>query len=170
MSLYPTAHPITMGLLPSGPAGTAATLKQMVKLVREYKKDSGVRELATRLVRDLPQYDTLGEVKALHAFVRDGIRYTGDIAGVETLQTPRATLETGVGDCDDKATLLAALLQAINKPARFVAIKIGTPQFTHVLVETRAGAAGKWLPLETIKPVPVGWYPPGVTGKMTAHV
>lgn len=170
MSLYPSPRPLTLGTLPAGSAGIAATLKVMVKLAREYKKDSGVRELATRLVRDLPQYDDLGEVKALHAFVRDAIRYTGDIRGVETIQTPRVTLETGVGDCDDKSLLLAALLESINRPARFVAIQLGQPRFSHVLVETRAGKSGRWIPLETIKPVPVGWYPPGVTKKMTAHV
>lgn len=170
MSLYPSPRPMTLGTLPSGSAGIAATLKVMVRLAREYKKDSGVRELATRLVRDLPQYDTLGEVKALHAFVRDAIRYTNDIRGVETVQTPRVTLETGVGDCDDKALLLAALLESIGRPARFVAIQLGGPGFSHVLVETRAGKNGRWIPLETIKPVPAGWYPPGVTKKMTAHV
>lgn len=170
MSLYPLTHPITLGTLPAGNAGIAATLKAMVKLAREFKKDAGVRELATRLVRDLPQYDTLGEVRALHAFVRDAIRYTNDIRGVETVQTPRTTLETGVGDCDDKSLLLASLLESIGRPARFVAIDVGAGKLSHVLVETRVGRSGKWLPLETIKPVPAGWWPPGVTKKMTAHV
>lgn len=169
MSLYSTAHPITLGKLPEGPAGIAATLRTMVKLAREFKKDAGVREMAMRLVRNLPQYDGIGEVKALHAFVRDGIRYTHDIRGVETVQTPRATLEIGGGDCDDKSLLLAALLESIGKPARFVAIQCGGPRFSHVLVETRVGKGG-WMPLETIKPVPAGWCPPGVTKKMTAHV
>jgi transglutaminase-like putative cysteine protease len=142
----------------------------MVKLAREFKKDIGVREVAGNLVRNLPQYDGMGEVRALHHFVRDSVRYTGDIAGVETLQTPKATLELGVGDCDDKSLLLAALLKAINRPARFVAIAMNGGEFSHVLVETRAGKAGNWIPLETIRPVEPGWFPPGVTKKMIAHV
>lgn len=157
-----------MGTLPSGAAGIAATLKIMVKLARQFKKDVGVRELAGNLVRDLPQYDNRAAVRALHAFVRDCVRYTGDIAGVETLQTPKATLELGVGDCDDKSLLLAALLQAINLPARFVAIAMNDGPYSHVLVETRRGS--RWVPLETIRPVEVGWFPPNVTKKMIAHI
>lgn len=168
MSLYPAPRPITLGLLPSGPAGIAATLKIMVRLARQYKKDVGVREVAARIVRDLPQYDALGEIRALHAFVRDCIRYTGDIRGVETLQTPRATLEMAVGDCDDKSLLLATLLLTINRPARFVAIGMNGGDLSHVLVEVRHGAG--WLPLETIRPVEVGWTPPNVTKKMIAHI
>ncbi len=170
MSLYPSPRPQTIGMLPSGQAGIAATLKVMVKLAREYKKDPGVREVATRLVRNLPQYDVMAEVRALHAFVRDGIRYTGDIRGVETVQTPKATLELGVGDCDDKSLLLAALLESINRPARFVAVGINGGPFSHVLTETRVGRVGRWLPLETIKPVTAGWSPQNVTSKMFAHV
>jgi transglutaminase-like putative cysteine protease len=159
---------MTLASLPSGTPGIAATLKIMVRLARQYKKDVGVREVAGNLVRSLPQYDNTGAVKALHAFVRDCIRYTGDIAGVETLQTPKATLELGVGDCDDKSLLLGALLQSINLPARFVAIAMNDGAYSHVLVETRRGT--RWIPLETIRPVEVGWFPPNVTKKMIAHV
>lgn len=171
MSLYPNPRPMTLGTLPPGRAGTAATLKEMVKLARQYKKDSGVREVAARLVANLPQYDRLGEIRALHAFVRDSIRYTNDIKGVETLQTPKATLELGIGDCDDKSTLLASLLESIGRPARFVALALnGSQGFSHVLCEARYGPPGKWLPLETIRPVEAGWYPANVTKKMIAHV
>ncbi len=170
VNYYPAARPMTLGKLPSGPAGVSATLKHMVRLAREYKKDAGVREVAAALVRPLAQYDTAGEVRVIHAFVRDGIRYTSDIAGVETLQTPKATLEMGVGDCDDKSLLLAALLGAIGKKTRFVAIGMKGGPLSHVLTEVRYGKAGKWLPLETIRPVEVGWSPPDVTSKMIAHV
>lgn len=168
MSFYPAPRPMTLGTVPSGPAGIAATLKIMKRLALQFKKDAGVREVAGSLVRDLPQYDTMGEIRALHAFVRDSIRYTGDIRGVETLQTPKATLELGVGDCDDKSLLLAALLLSINRPARFVAVGLNGGGLSHVLVETRFGKS--WMPLETIRPVEPGWFPPNVTSKMIAHV
>jgi transglutaminase-like putative cysteine protease len=159
---------MTLGTVPSGPAGISATLKIMVGLARQYKKDVGVREVAGQLVRNLPQYDKIGEIRALHAFVRDSVRYTGDIRGVETLQTPKATLELGVGDCDDKSLLLATLLQAIGLPARFVAVGLNGGELSHVMVEARYGKG--WLPLETIRPVSAGWFPPNVTKKMTAHI
>jgi transglutaminase-like putative cysteine protease len=170
MNYYPASpRPMTLGWVPSGPAGVSATLKAMVKLARQYKKDAGVREVAAKLVRPLAQYDTAGEIRALHAFVRDGIRYTNDIRKVETLQTPKATLELGIGDCDDKALLLATLLEVIGKHTRFVAIGMNGQPLSHVLTEVRFGKKG-WMPLETIRPVDPGWSPPDVTSKMTAHV
>ena len=140
----------------------------MVTLARQGKKDAGIRQLAASLVRDLPQYDRLGEIKALHAFVRDHVRYTNDPRGVEMVQTPQATLEMGVGDCDDKSTLLAALLESIGRPARVVAIALGGRDLSHVLVETHLTKG--WMPLETIKDVEAGWYPKGVTRRMVLHV
>jgi Transglutaminase-like superfamily len=170
MNLYPSPRPMTLARIPSGREGIKLTLQAMSRLTRAFKKDAGVREVACNLVRNLPQYDQVGEIKAMHAFVRDAIRYTEDIAGVETLQTPRATLELGVGDCDDKSTLLASLLEAINRKTRFVAVGFSEGGgHSHVLVEVRAGKSGRWVPLETIKPVPAGWGPKGVKREMVAH-
>jgi transglutaminase-like putative cysteine protease len=160
---------MTLGMVPSGPAGISATLKAMVKLARDGRKDPGVRQLAADLVRGLPQYDIRGEIRALHAFVRDHIRYTNDIRNVELLQTPRATLEMQVGDCDDKSSLLASLLESIGKQCRFVALGFnGSGNYSHVLVEAKIGKG--WIPLETIKPVEPGWYPSNVTRRMIAYV
>lgn len=168
MNYYPQPRPMVVRRIPSGREGIKRTLQCMSVMTRAFKKDPGVRELASQLVRALPQYDRVGEVKALHAFVRDHIRYTNDIRGVETLQTPRVTLETGVGDCDDKSTLLATLLEAIGRATRFVAMGFGEGQgHSHVLVEVRSGK--KWVPLETIKPVDPGWAPANITRRMVAH-
>lgn len=170
MNHYPPPRPMTLARIPSGREGIKLTLQAMSRLVRAFKKDPGVREVACKLVRNLSQYDRVGEVKALHAFVRDCIRYTNDITDVETLQTPRATLELGVGDCDDKSTLLATLLEAIGRPTRFAALGFSdNGAHTHVLVEVRSGKSGRWIPLETIKPVEAGWGPAGVKRMMVAH-
>lgn len=170
MNFYPGARPTVMGRIPSGREGIKATLQAMSRLVRSFKKDQGIRELASSLIRDIPQYDLNGEVRALHAFVRDCIRYTNDIRGVEMVQTPRVTLERGTGDCDDKSTLLATLLESIGRPTRLVAVGFHEGGgHSHVLVEVRLGRAGKWVPLETIKPVEVGWQPAGIKRRMVAH-
>jgi transglutaminase-like putative cysteine protease len=141
----------------------------MVKLAREGTKDPGIIQLASALVRDVPQYDRVGEVAALHAFVRDAISYKNDPIDLELLRTARAVAEMGVGDCDDKSILLASLLRAIGRPARFVAVALnGDSAFSHVYVETPLGK--RWRVLETIKPVEVGWSPKNVTKKMQAHI
>src|SRR5207302_10261216 len=110
-----------LGRLPSGIAGTRTTLAIMGRLVDRGKLDSGIGDLAGELVKGCPQQDYSCEVEALHRFVRDRIAYRGDISDVETLQSPRVTLERGRGDCDCKNILLATLLEALNHKTRFVA-------------------------------------------------
>ncbi len=162
-------RPMTLGALPGGATGTSVTLNHMVKLARDGAKDPIVIQTAHALVANLPQYDRLGEIKALHAFVRDAIRYTNDPLDVELLRTPRAMLEMKSGDCDDKAILLAALLRAIGRPSRFVALAMNKSDlYSHVLVQTPWNKG--WLNLETIMPVEAGWSPPGATKIMVRNV
>lgn len=143
--------------IPSGVAGVRVTLAIMRSLSRRFKTDLTIRKKAAALTQHLSQKDWSGQVRALHGFVRDGIRYIKDIDGVETVQTPLFTLQNEYGDCDDKSTLLAALLASIGHPSRFLAIGMEPGKFSHVLVETRIG--DKWIPLETTAPVPPGWLP-----------
>ena len=129
--------PSFLGSLPSGRKGVLATLKVMREFVRRYKKIPEIRKRGADLIAHVPQKDFAGEASALHNFVRDHIRYMRDINGVETVQTPDATLRFGYGDCDDKATLLATLLEATGHPTRFVAIGRSPGRFEHVFVETQ---------------------------------
>jgi hypothetical protein len=155
--------------LPDGPEGVRQTLYLMRSLVQRYKTDLGLRSLAAGLVQECNQKDWFCQVRKLHAYVRDRIRYVRDIADVETIQTPDKTLELGYGDCDDKSTLLATLLQTIGHPVRFVAIGThGADQYSHVYVETLVGT--KWVPLETTEPVHAGWEPPNIMAKMIVKI
>jgi len=150
------ASSVLLGI-PSGVEGVRATLKIMRALVRKHRATLPIREFAMRLTQSLPQKDWAGQVRKLHEFVRDGVRYVKDVNGVETVQTPDYTLRMRAGDCDDKATLLAALLESIGHPSQFLAVGPVPGRFSHVLVETRIGA--RWVPLETTAPVSAGWAP-----------
>lgn len=130
----------------------------MRTITRQAKKRLPVVELSRSLVNHLLPKDWAGEVEALHRFVRDRIRYVKDVRGVETVATPEYTVATGSGDCDDKSVLLAALLEAIGHPTKFVAIGFIPNSFAHVFVETKIGP--RWIALETTEPVEVGWRPP----------
>jgi transglutaminase-like putative cysteine protease len=158
--------------IPDGPEGIRATLEMMRRAALAAKINPAIRELAVRLTNDLQDEDFRGEIERLFIFVRDQVRYVQDINNVETVQTPDYTLSIGAGDCDDKATLLASLLESIGHPARFAALAFAPDQFEHVIVETRLGP--RWIPLETTpvegKPAPLGWYPPDVISKMLRHV
>jgi len=158
----------TLQQIPNGSAGTKATLRLMSRLVRQFKKTIPIRELALSLISPVPGHKNwVGQVHNVHAFVRDNIQYVRDVRGVETVATPVKTLEYGQGDCDDQAVLLAALLESIGHPTRFVAIKSNMlGPFVHVYTETKIGH--KWYPLETTEKFPAG-KPMNYSGRMVEH-
>jgi transglutaminase-like putative cysteine protease len=156
LNLGPDLPPITSRLtrLPDGVAGVRETLKIMSALARDGKKKLPIRLAAMAVVQDLQQRDWAGEVQSLFNFVRDRIRFVGDINRVETLQDPARTLQLRAGDCDDKSTLLAAMLESIGHPARFHAVGFRPGKFSHVYVETIVGR--RWLGLDPTEPWPAG--------------
>lgn len=162
-------EPINYSLMsiPDGREGIRATLKLMSNLVRQYKGNPDIRELALKLTGQLQQKNFSGEVKAIHAFVREKIRYVKDIRGIETIQTPLQTLRLRAGDCDDKSTLVAALLESIGHPTRLVAVGFSPNQLSHVLVQTKLGS--KWVWVECTEPVQLGWMPPRIKSFMVQH-
>jgi len=157
----------TLQAIPDGKAGTVATLKIMREVTKAGKRALPVRNLALSLISELPQKDWFNEVKILHRFVRDKIRYVKDIHGIETVQTPEVTLALRAGDCDDKSVLLASLLESIGHPTSFVAVGFKPDDFVHVYVETRIDKT--WLPLETTEPVEVGWRPKNTVSRLSIH-
>lgn len=154
-----------LGTLPDGPSGTHVTLKLMAGLVNQFKRDPLMRDTAISLVAGLRPRDWSGEARAIYEYVRDRIRFVRDISGVETLQTPPVTMELEAGDCDDKSTLLATLLETIDHPTRFVATGYRAPQsFSHVYVETLIGTT--WVPLDASTEQPFGWVPRAPVSRM----
>lgn len=153
----------TLKDIPAGRGGMIATLYEMRRFAREAVRapSQTVRVKALELVRHLPPRHWRGQIAALQKFVQETIRYVRDPPGLELVATPEKTLELGQGDCDDQATLLAALLESIGHPARFMAIGLRGMSFSHVLVQTLDGL--KWITVETIVPKAPGWFPPGVT-------
>lgn len=143
--------------VPAGAAGTKMALKTMALYASRYKTDQRIRAIALELVGDLPDKDYLSEATLLHRFVRDQIRYVRDVRDVETVATPLETLRSGQGDCDDKSTLLACLLESIGFETRFCAVGKQPGYFVHVLTQARVN--GKWLSMECTEPVSIGWHP-----------
>lgn len=139
-------------------------------MVHTWRKSPVILQRATELARRCASKDWLCEVRTLHAFVRDAIRYQLDVRDVETLRTPELVLRERAGDCDDKSVLLASLLEAIGHPTRFVALAFGAPPapFSHVYVETRVG--DRWIALETTEPWPMGQKPEGATRALPFYV
>lgn len=147
-----------------GRDGVRETLDLMTRAKNDYKTHPTVRGLMLRLIKNLPQKDYAGEIETARDFVKYRIRYARDVAGVETVQTPLKTLEFGAGDCDDKSTLLAALLESVGHKTRFKAVAVNGGELCHVYPEVML--AGKWRALETTEPVAGGWEPPNITDEM----
>ena len=152
---------------------TRQTLRAMRDMVHASlaAPDQTIRQQAIAIIRasGAAERDWWAEVNALQSWVRDNIRFQRDPEAFELVQTPEKTLEYGIGDCDDKSTLLAALLESMGHPAQFIAIGFDGEQHSHVLVRTKVGET--WMPAETILPgVAVGWWPQGVTSSYILKV
>lgn len=153
--------------IPSGRRGVRTTLKLMSQLVERYKVNPCVRELAVKITNRLPGKHYTKEAAALQQWVQRNIRYVRDVRGVETLQTPVKTLQLKAGDCDDHSILLAAMLESIHHPTRFVAIGTSPGSFNHVFVETEIKP--RWVPLETTQPWPMGKMKVKIRERMVHH-
>lgn len=151
--------------IPTGDAGTDVTVDLMARMAMGiYGAQSvKIRQLAIDIVRaaGVRQKDRLGEVRAIHSWVQQRLRYVQDPAWQELL-THAETLafDAQDGDCDDHSILEAALLGAIGIPTRFVVVgmKRDAP-FQHVYSE--AMVMKTWVPLDAImKDKPAGWSVP----------
>lgn len=165
--------PQTLHAIPGGAEGVRTTLKVMAKLARQGSVNPLIRQFTQTLVQSLSQKDRIGEIRSIGEFVRDSIRYVRDPVGTELVQTPDATMRLKSGDCDDKATLTAAMLLSIGHPARFVAIGFAPGSFSHVFVETRINRKDggyPWMAIETTEPWPIGRAPVGYKSKMVKDV
>jgi len=158
----------TLRWIPDGAAGIGATLDAMVALTRQYRTELMVRRLAEQIVAAVPGKSWGGEAEAVQNWVRNNVRYTMDVADVETLKTPVALLYDRFGDCDDMALLAGTLLSSIGHPVRYVATGSNGADYDHVYIETKIG--NRWIGIETTEDVAFGWKPISTIQPMTRHV
>jgi transglutaminase-like putative cysteine protease len=146
--------------MPSDVRGVVHTLRLMRSIVHEYKAHPAIRQAAISILFLAPQKDDYQEVNTLFEYVRDDIRYVRDIHNIETLQTPDKTMEIGAGDCDDKVTLLCALLEAVGYPTQFIVAGYTSENaYEHVYCLT--AIKGVPVALDATEPYPMGYTPPG---------
>ena len=112
------------------------------------------------------------EIDRIFIWVRDHVRYTRDVRGVETVQTPEKTLDYKQGDCDDQVTLLAALLESIGIRTRFKAVGFRPGHFQHVYLQAfdDEKPPGQWIGLDPTEQVQIGWEPPNPASVMTEEI
>lgn len=145
-------------------------IRILKRLVEQGKRDPEVYAFARQAVAQrcgdrwcVDEKDTLGELKALFDAIRSRVRYTSDIAGIDSYQTPGKTLRMGSGDCDDASSLSAAAALSIGIPARFKVIRTKDARdWNHIYVEMGVprGNPKRWVPFDASVPKPMGWEAP----------
>lgn len=141
--------------LPDGDAGIDSTLTIMKAMVDDAIEAGGpVLRLATAIAADTADARS-DELKliAIHRYLVSHVRFMKDTLGQEHLRHPDQLalelLETGAtaGDCDDVATLGAALLRAMGIQPAFIVVSIKpSGEFQHVLFAAVLGE--KLIPMD----------------------
>lgn len=117
------------------------TLGYMQAFAVEGSKDLEVRSAAIEALDryGARQHDPTAALAAVFEYVRDRIRFVPDPVGTQAVQSPRATLGLGAGNCAQRATLLTAMARSIGIPAalrfRVIAANPNFPRtYSHVYV------------------------------------
>lgn len=140
--------------LPLGDDGTRLTLERMRDAVVTAVTHPLVRWFAVDCARQARTGDIRGQIAAIRAFLTQHVHFVPDPLTVEWLTPPPALLQTIVdryytmADCDDVATLGAALGGAIGIPSRFVVLGFVHPNapMGHVYTELFDGT--QWVELD----------------------
>lgn len=149
-----------------GDRGIAQTIRYMYGAVmgNEGVHSAEIRRQALKIVELVASRDQQREIATILQWVKNNIKFRGEYA--ETVQTPLVTLQLKAGDCDDQATLIAALLSSLGYKTRFstVAADSSAPwAYSHVFTEVFQRKTGRWVSVDSTVPQSVpGWKPPRV--------
>lgn len=131
------------------------------QLVERDTGDARLREILAVLYRRaaIPPRDLPALGRAVQRLVQTHITYLREKP--ETYVAPLRTLSWRVGDCDDQAAALCALLRSAQVPCRLVFVgtdhgRGGPISAGHVYAEAEL-VPGTWTALETVREVPAGW-------------
>ena len=164
--------------LPTGVAGSLATVDKLKELARFRSRHPLVRELALRILEHygVESQNYYDEAYAIGDFVKKNVRYVRDINGIETVHDPVMLIDQlkrgkAHGDCDDMSLLIATLLLSIGHQPFYRIVKyyegMGPYQHIYVVVyEQNWREPKKRLVLDAIlKRSPIGTEVPHKSGK-----
>lgn len=117
----------------------------------------------------VPEKDTKAEMQAIFNALRRDIRYTSDVAGVDTYAHPKRTLDMGGGDCDEYSATACAALMAVGIPCRFKVIQTkrsNGPDHIYAQGGFPKENPKQWISLDASVAMPFGWEaPPSMVAK-----
>ena len=106
------------------------------------------------------EHDDMGELKAIYNHVRQNVRYTGDAHKLDTFRRPARTLQLGIGDCDDAATVVGAMASAAGYQVGLRVVETGSnTDWNHVynVVGLPRTNPTRWVPIDATMDKGVGW-------------
>jgi transglutaminase-like putative cysteine protease len=119
-----------------------------------------LRPLAEQICAKIESGSYNDEINALYCWVCQNVKYRQDIHNVEYLRAPQRLIESGQGDCDDMACLLASLCMALGHECRFVVVGFEPNVPSHVICQVAirgraqqgGGGAGEklWVTLDPV--------------------
>lgn len=156
-----------------GDPGIAQTVGAIKTAIYKSLRDPAqrIRARAESIIRSnsIPERDENAEIKALAQFVQDHFHYVHDPTGLEYVKAPEYIDDEirnygyFLGDCDDAAGYLAALLKSLGFRTNLTVIanpKNPTQNFSHIYVQAYSTKLQKWISLDmTAKGKPLGWGP-----------
>ena len=171
--------------IPKGDAGTSTTLDRIVALISKGKINKDIIYQARQIAMQAPERDQIGQIDAIHNWIKDHIYYINDPDKYEAIETGTGTVIKNThgiellsdpvwmlheiqskgqvsGDCDEFVTLEGSLLGAIGFPVYIQAIgmKEHGNRYGHVYMYTFT-SNGQRVPLDGIlKDKPIGWEIP----------
>lgn len=164
--------------LGSGQQSVEVTLLRMKEAILRgdtEDKERLIKETAKNIIIGIPTNDYTLQVKTIVGWVRRNLRYCRDLFGVEELTSPYRVLynikngkNTHSSDCDDFATLIAALLRAVGFRTKLEAVAVMCPRYDHARCAVFVG--GEWVVIEGTKNVPVGYAQPSQLPVMQVEV
>jgi hypothetical protein len=95
--------------------------------------------------------DVMCELRTIYQFVVTNVRYTGDMAAIDTFSAPLRTLQMGGEDCDGHCLVNAALAIAngFQAKARITSNRGVTWDHIYCMVGLPKGRTEKWVALDT---------------------
>jgi transglutaminase-like putative cysteine protease len=140
-------------------------LASIQDLIYKSIQDPEMRKLALQITSHCPERDGECEAKAIYDYVKENVRYTGDVGairqpdgsieGIDLYQSARRTLEFGGGDCDDQSILVATLLANNGITPRLRVMKESSNEdYSHIfpLAGLSKNNPTRWVALDTTLP------------------
>lgn len=130
----------------SGERGVTHMLNLMAATARRAAKDPQIRGVAESIINGEQTYT--GRARAIFDWIVQNIKYVPDPIYIDAIRSPRELILFPSGDCDDLATLAAALLGSIGIQSRVVAVGFGNENapFSHVFTQALIG--NEWRTLD----------------------